>query len=1159
MSFNLNQSHELNFLSYNFKQSANALMSIIGDINTDTSVSQQPSQFHDELSTPVSESSTNMNATQSKISYSHISQNVQTPSQNVQTQSKNVQTQSQNVQTHSQNVKKTTQMGINSMHDVSKIVTQCNNGWRVLLLMRGPPGCGKTHLAHEILQMTVACTQIKDLNTHLLSTDDYFMLRGVYRFDKYKLQDAHLWNQCRAFRAMTGGISPIIIDNTNIEPWEMEPYVRAGVCNGYFIHVVYPKTRWARNPYQLFKRNSHNVPVHTIKRMVDNMREGITGEEMMKSLGLNYSAELTPPVFRQHPELPPTVATVPSTRCPESEFNNGNQQNQILRNDCSNITTSAPDSHSIENRVLESEEKLSDPLDINCHIEETRANNSSNLKTEAPAPSDVHSTDCVDIEKRIEEIEKLEQEWDNGENWDETKKLAVLNAEKPTTSSPGIVEISTSKPQRTRQIEKSPKVVSDQLVIPAVHSNDWSRFLTLDTQTPPEIVIEDTLTPETTSRSTCIEPGDMDFSQMKNHHKVISGIPWDINIFTIAKKEKIPIKRMLDKSTTTSNEIISMEPFRCQNAEQHFKAFRRMFSNIPSTQLRDIFENCCGDVNWAVEIVIDGMTNNQFRSIQEEALSDDEEDAENAWQCECLAAYNIIPDHRPVIQKTNPVVTKLSAESTPKASPKRTRKDAAVSDASLQLKRQIEENIVFSENHYSEHHLKMKNARNGEPCTSSTSTQDNQQIHSTANEPSTSGLSNNARDEILHSDTSDDDDTGSSCDIVKSININVGMEFIKQLDGIFGREGMKYPENIEPKLDVPVTILNEINALWMESMMHQIEKDSKQSQEMIEQDADFARLLVAKEEEMLLNGKEPEVPDFKEIMDLDFALSLYQKDIAAWRNREPPDLAAKMTREKLYNLFPDVAPDILSELLMAHDNNFRNTVEALLMSTGRSNIVEMKNGVNKFVMEKEMGRKKRLVEEQRKALSEVEWPLLPMEPNLTMADVERYREEANGHLAVREKNYRKAQEYIQRGMLSVASYYSELGAMHTALHEQANSRAANSLVYVNAQRCKNNATIDLHHCRVAEARQSLDLFLDVHIRKLKEINGRNGVTSHTLFFLTGRGKHSPAGPKVKPAVIQRLRQRGLAFYELNLGLLAAKVTANHRLSDEINSRAKPTE
>lgn len=74
-------------------------------------------------------------------------------------------------------------------------------------------------------------------------------------------------------------------------------------------------------------------------------------------------------------------------------------------------------------------------------------------------------------------------------------------------------------------------------------------------------------------------------------------------------------------------------------------------------------------------------------------------------------------------------------------------------------------------------------------------------------------------------------------------------------------------------------------------------------------------------------GKEPEVPDFKEIMDMEMAISIYQKDVAAWRNNVPTDLAAKMTREKLFNLFPNVAKDTLTELLMAHNNNFKATVE----------------------------------------------------------------------------------------------------------------------------------------------------------------------------------------------------------------------------------------
>lgn len=92
------------------------------------------------------------------------------------------------------------------------------------------------------------------------------------------------------------------------------------------------------------------------------------------------------------------------------------------------------------------------------------------------------------------------------------------------------------------------------------------------------------------------------------------------------------------------------------------------------------------------------------------------------------------------------------------------------------------------------------------------------------------------------------------------------------------------------------------------------------------------RALALKEAELAVVGKVPEVLDFKEIMDMDLALSLYQRDVAEWRNKEPNDLAAKLTREKLYNLFPDVPKDILAELLMAHDNNFQSTVEVILYS-----------------------------------------------------------------------------------------------------------------------------------------------------------------------------------------------------------------------------------
>lgn len=79
----------------------------------------------------------------------------------------------------------------------------------------------------------------------------------------------------------------------------------------------------------------------------------------------------------------------------------------------------------------------------------------------------------------------------------------------------------------------------------------------------------------------------------------------------------------------------------------------------------------------------------------------------------------------------------------------------------------------------------------------------------------------------------------------------------------------------------------------------------------------------------MLAGKKSEIPDFQEIMDLDYALSLYHKDVDEWRSNEPLDMAAKLTRDKLFKLFPDISPEILSEILMAHDNVFQDTVEVI--------------------------------------------------------------------------------------------------------------------------------------------------------------------------------------------------------------------------------------
>ncbi|XP_038618087.1 NEDD4-binding protein 2-like 1 isoform X2 [Tachyglossus aculeatus] len=59
----------------------------------------------------------------------------------------------------------------------------------------------------------------------IFSTDDFFVREdGTYEFNPDFLGEAHKWNQERARTAMRNGESPVIIDNTNLQSWEMRPY-----------------------------------------------------------------------------------------------------------------------------------------------------------------------------------------------------------------------------------------------------------------------------------------------------------------------------------------------------------------------------------------------------------------------------------------------------------------------------------------------------------------------------------------------------------------------------------------------------------------------------------------------------------------------------------------------------------------------------------------------------------------------------------------------------------------------------------------------------------------------------------------------------------------------------------------------------------------------
>ncbi|ESN99662.1 hypothetical protein HELRODRAFT_124980, partial [Helobdella robusta] len=141
---------------------------------------------------------------------------------------------------------------------------------KVLVLMRGCPGSGKSTLAKAI-----------QFNGVVLSTDDFFMRGGDFKFVANQLQEAHEWNQSNAEKYMLDSRSPIIIDNTNTQMWEMIPYAAMADKYGYIIEVIEPDVPWRKNAGQLVRSNMHGVRMENITSMLDRYENNITSQKLL--------------------------------------------------------------------------------------------------------------------------------------------------------------------------------------------------------------------------------------------------------------------------------------------------------------------------------------------------------------------------------------------------------------------------------------------------------------------------------------------------------------------------------------------------------------------------------------------------------------------------------------------------------------------------------------------------------------------------------------------------------------------------------------------------------------------------------------------------------------------------------------------------------------
>ncbi|KAJ3341079.1 NEDD4-binding protein 2 [Gonapodya sp. JEL0774] len=175
------------------------------------------------------------------------------------------------------------------MESVMNVPAPPDGTQKRLVIVRGAPGSGKSTLAQSLVTPGGIA----------LSTDDYFLVPSTltpvlllptppialtsnpdvsYAFDSNLLGQAHAWNQERCRLAITRGLTPIVIDNTNTQRWEARPYVEAATTSDatYRVEFCEPDTPWwkARDVEEMAKRNSHGVPFQAIRGMVERWEEG---------------------------------------------------------------------------------------------------------------------------------------------------------------------------------------------------------------------------------------------------------------------------------------------------------------------------------------------------------------------------------------------------------------------------------------------------------------------------------------------------------------------------------------------------------------------------------------------------------------------------------------------------------------------------------------------------------------------------------------------------------------------------------------------------------------------------------------------------------------------------------------------------------------------
>lgn len=680
--------------------------------------------------------------------------------------------------------------------DLPEIIKDIERNFRVMIVMRGAPGSGKSYLAKSLIDATMN----GDYANHIFSTDDYFYDKRSkrYLYDRSKLSQAHDSNQFRVAQRTLNGWSPIIVDNTNMKLWEMFPYIREAVRNSYVIKLLEPNTPWRISVGKLEQRNKHGVDREAIARMLTNYEPG-TIMDVLKAMHIDNYRMI--PHLRNNPE--------------------------IIQKSYTTSVDAGGDQNERSTRFTPRDQRPRPKFENNNNNKE---NNKFNYCSKQPVES-THANAASEAWQPFEE-----------------EQTSFWNSKADAIVKP---DINLPKPQRK----------------PQGNNNIQHMYSLLQDGTKSKV-------------------GEEAQSKQKHQSALPSAKSWQ-------KHQK-----------------------NCPNENKSFQQIRQIYPIIPIALLWDLFEKCDGDGDWTMDIL---LNENETKEIKK--LTTQEQIDRDNFVCMCassssstMPSANLFPSTIPIEWRDN----NNRNQALPARSQRQKRNDR-VQPSENDVLKQIEEQFVISDEHYSEHMRKIRDSRRN--ATSSQQQQPSNATLTIENGPST--LASSAHK------ASNDDDINIAEDN-EMIEMDLGIELICQLDQKFGTNALHADnlKDIKTTVFMPKSLGQQLYATWVESLIHQIEEQRQQS---VKDDEEFAREFQEKQSGPQLFENAVQQPagntNLKNIADMEYVWRAYNTEPNDWKQTTPEDLATKLTKAKLFEIFPNVDRQTLVEVFEAHGNKFAQTVE----------------------------------------------------------------------------------------------------------------------------------------------------------------------------------------------------------------------------------------